>query len=321
MTDELLDARRMTKKARAARWDPAQPLDVSSAPFGWTEDGYRDFRGAPINRYRKVLGRRFMKCDLSEADFSKIELKGLEFADCRFTSTNFTSTNDKGNQFFGCLFTKCSFYDAYLGMRPRRRSEPSRYEDCVFTQNNFTKALFRNAIFRRTVFEDNRMKGVDFCASGFWDCRFVGLVEDVWFRGGYPHPANYKDYGAPIETGLHRVDFSRARLVMLGISDGCALDEIILPADGSCVLSNNGKLLKDSAQFSIGFGDDSALVAQMVEWLNVYAEPNGLSTPQDTGILCLHDMEAYFSGFTKRNAELAATVFDQIKSRYGVDCR
>lgn len=311
----------MTKKARAARWDPTQPLNLSSAPFGWTDGGYRDFRGAPINLYRKVLGRRFMKCDLSEADFSNIELKGLEFADCRFTSTNFTSTNDKGNQFVGCIFMKCSFRDAYLGMRPRRRSEPSRYEDCVFRENNFARALFRNAIFRRTVFEDNRTKGVDFCASGFWDCRFVGLVEDVWFRGGYPHPDDYKDFGAPFESGLHRVDFSQARLAMLTISDGCALEDIELPADGSCARIDIKRLLADAEQFSARFGEDGPLVREMVDLFASRSRPNGLSAPQEADIQCRNDIEAFLSGLTEHSAELAATVFDQIKSLYGIDSR
>jgi uncharacterized protein YjbI with pentapeptide repeats len=311
----------MNKKETTERWNFAQPFDVSEAPFGWTEGGYKDFRGAPINRYRKVLGCRFMKCDLSGADFSGIELRELEFTDCRFVSTNFASVQDRSNLFVGCVFRKCSFQDTYFGIRPRWRRGPSRYEDCVFEGCDFRNALFRNGVFKRTVFDGNRTNGVDSSASGFWDCQFIGLVEDVWFRGGYPHPDHYKNFGVPVEPGLHRVDFSQAKLVMIAVSDGCSLEDITLPTDCSCDLYRIGELLIDSAPFAEGFGDDNALVAKAVDWLTVYANSNGLSAPQESGLLCRHDIEEFLSGITERSAELAAAIFDKIKSRYGFPVR
>lgn len=259
-----------------------------------------------------------MKCDLTEADFSGIVLEGLEFEDCRFASTNFASTYDKDNQFVGCIFAKCSFYGAYIGMRARSTGEPSHYEDCVFSENDFTKALFQNAIFRRTIFDNNRMKGVDFSTSGFWDCRFVGPVEDVWFRGSHPHPDQFEAFGPPVQSGLHRVDFSAARLAMIAISDGCPLEKIKLPEDGSCLLINIKGLLADAVQFSSKFGEDQSVVAKLVGWITCYAKPNGISTPQELGILCRHDLKKFLSPFIEHSDELAAAVFEKARDLYKV---
>ena len=235
----------MELKPLKQRWNGIDKLDFRSSPFGVTDEGRKDFRGLDLQRYRprhKTLkGRRFEKCDFSFSD-GWPPLDRSVFLDCLFRRAILDNWRDWRNRFENCLFSHTLLRCAGIG------SWTSRYEDCTFEKCNFAKASFDNPIFRRVVFRNNKLAGAHFNVSGFWDCVFEGPVRNVWFRGRYPRVLEAESiFWRPKETGLHNVDFSKASLADITMSDECALENIILPEGGEAMLCDVRKLL-DSAE-------------------------------------------------------------------------
>ena len=268
------------KNRLRGRWDVKQPLDANRSPFGLTSSGYHDFRGVPLNDFSKVLGRQFSKCDLSYSDFSGIYLEGVSFHGSRLAEVKFTDFTDAKNRFVDCIFSRCSFVGASMGIRT------SHYEDCVFEGCNFRKSIFANAIFRDCQLKDNRLNDVDFNASGFWRCEFVGDFKDVTFRGDYLTDLERETNGKPQSTGLHEVDFRGARLSWVSVTSGCELNQVQMPGKHPAVICRLSKML---TRFDDEFGGDLTPGERVVarQFLGAF-EP--WAQGQDFHILCLGDM-------------------------------
>jgi hypothetical protein len=80
--------------------------------------------------------------------------------------------------------------------------------------------------------------------SGFRDCRFSGILFGAVFRGDYLIPSQRELAGEPKDPGLHGVSFKNAQLVLVQFSEGCALENIELPANGSAFLCSVSDLLR-----------------------------------------------------------------------------
>jgi fluoroquinolone resistance protein len=137
------------------------------------------------------------------------------------------------NDFNNCLFLNSDFSFAAIGYRG------SKYVDCVFDKCNFKKAIFIRAEFMRCKFIDCKLKGVDFNASSFEECAFVGKLEDVWFRGGFALASDIEDFGEAKKNRMKNVSFEDAHLYGLTFSNDCDLSTVTLPSDGKYFLFNN----------------------------------------------------------------------------------
>jgi hypothetical protein len=238
------------------------------------------------------------KASLIGADLSFLEATGVFLEKCRFVQCTITSADLQGlvdhrSVFSECRFTGCDFSNAGLGYFT------SRFEDCVFTTCRFDGALFSNVVFKRTRFENVRLRGIDFNASGFWDCAFGGELEDVWFRGTYAFPSDLKRH-RPVESGLHRVDFSDASLSWITVSNDCPIQSLVLPhdvalLDAPLMLGTWGDRLPD---FQDGTERDSAVA--FMEIHRVHAEN------QQRTLLCRRDLTERFG------ESLAGRLFERL---------
>lgn len=284
----------MTRKQLKSRW--SAELRPSDSPFGDTIDGLKDLRGAR-------LPRRLKKASFIGADFSFLDAAGVFLEDCRFDRCTITSADLQGmvdhrNIFRECRFTGCDFSNAGLGYFT------SRFEDCTFTTCRFDGALFRNAVFKRTRFENVRLRELDFNASGFWDCAFTGELYDVWFRGTYAFSSDLKRH-APIDSGLHGVDFSGASLSWIAVSNGCPTEGLVLPhdvalLDAPLMLGTWSDRLSD---FHEGIERDAAVA--FMEILRTHAEG------QQRILVCRRDLAERFG------EALAAPLFDHLVAMFG----
>lgn len=196
----------------------------------------RDRRG--ITWPDSVRGEQFLHCDFSTSRARGAWVEGCLFEDSVFAKTDLRELKEHANEFRRCRFQECDFSGAGLGFFT------SRYDECTFERCRFRDTSFGNAVFRDCKFLGPRLKDIDFNASGFWRTKFDGLLEDIWFRGTYAF-ANDRRAHTPIETGLHQVDFQDARLAWITVSDGCELEELILPRDGSAVIIDTAQLNED----------------------------------------------------------------------------
>jgi fluoroquinolone resistance protein len=214
------------------------------SPFGITDKSFQDFRGVKfkeaINKYLK-----FENADFSYAIFHNTWLEKCIFNNCNFKKTDFTNYSDHGNDFIGCSFLAVKFNSAVIGY------DGTKFDDCTFEDSIFTKAIFNRAEFTNCIFKNCKLKGVDFNASSFENCKFIGLLEDVWFKGGFQVEELNKEFGVPRKNKMLNVDFSEAKLVDLTISDGCDLSTIILPKTGHYQLFDNWKAYLEKLRKSI----------------------------------------------------------------------
>jgi fluoroquinolone resistance protein len=128
--------------------------------------------------------------------------------------------------FENCTFSRTSLVGAAIGY------EGSVYTGCVFEMTDFRRAVFIRPEFNRVSFHDAKLKGVDFNGSSFEDCPFEGRVEDVWFRGGFPHASLVDDFGVPRVNHMHNVSFLNSSLRGAFFTDSCDLSSIVLPKMG-----------------------------------------------------------------------------------------
>ena len=187
-----------------------------------TDSGLNDARGMI---FPEVLeGRIFHGFDFTRAIFENSWIENCTFENCLFERSNLKGVSEHRNHFNKCRFVKVNFSGASIGNRT------SVYNDCLFHSCSFKNALFQNAVFKNSNFIEIKLTGLDFNASGFWNCRFEGVLDDVWIKGKYAVSLGTGG-SMPTETGMHEVDFSRSKLSWITTSLGCAIEKVKLPID------------------------------------------------------------------------------------------
>ena len=225
------------RREHAERWRDPVPFPDSPSPFGATAAGLQDFRGAPLTHLTHLEGMDVRSGDFSGADLRHLRITDCSFKDCIFDRTNLADAKIKSCDFENCEFLKTDLRIAHIGM------SGSSFSHCRFGGVRVARAAFGNPIFQRIVFHGRDWQHVDFRASGFWNCAFTGEVRGVTFRGDYQFPSQREMHGRPIKTGLHSVSFEDAELYWVGLTNGCILENIVLPKTGSAFICGTATLL------------------------------------------------------------------------------
>ncbi len=208
-------------------------------PFGLTKNGLIDFRGIDL-RQQQIKKIKIKNMDLSHSQFSNARIENSIFETVIFENVDFTEISERGNLFYKVKFLNCKFNKAGIGY------EGSQYRHCLIEKSIFIKSVFIRGEFANTQFIDCKLKGVDFNASSFEDCSFVGRLEDIWFRGGYAYPSDDANFGKAKKNQMRNVSFSNAILEGVNFSNGCDLSTIQLPDNNNYIFFNNwGKRLEN----------------------------------------------------------------------------
>ncbi|MDD4673996.1 MAG: hypothetical protein PHI03_13790 [Bacteroidales bacterium] len=202
------------------------------SPFGLTKDGLIDFRGIDL-RQQQIKKIKIKNIDLSHSQFGNAWIENSVFETVNFENVDFTEISERGNLFHNVKFSNCKFNKAGIGY------EGSQYLHCLIEKSSFTKTVFIRGEFVNTQFIDCKLKGVDFNASSFENCSFVGRLEDVWFRGGYAYPSDDANFGKAKKNQMRNVSFSGAILEGVNFSNGCDLSTVQLPSTNNYILFNN----------------------------------------------------------------------------------
>ncbi|MFD0712041.1 pentapeptide repeat-containing protein [Paenibacillus sp. GCM10027626] len=175
----------MNKKQMIARWDAEQLAEANqalgavtgkqnlhkkdrsfpSSPFGQTDAGLEDFRGAVLTETIQYL--TVQKVDLSYARF--VEAASLNTS--KFTNCCFDGVKLDG-RYVTRQFSHCSFRGANLN----NASISEQFEDCDFTGSTLRKAKARDVSFIRCSFTDVKFHGVMLMHCRFEECSFEGAV-------------------------------------------------------------------------------------------------------------------------------------------------
>jgi hypothetical protein len=227
------------------RWAGRAPASDGSSPFGNTEDGRADFRGADLSGalYEHQM---VQDVDIAGANIQHARISDCSFENCVFDGADLRGTWIRQSSFRNCSFRKSDLRMAALGIWN------GLFDQCIFEGVRTQRTSFHNPVFRGTKFLGKDWSHSDFSASGFWDCAFVGQVTDVMFRGTYQSPT-MRELGPPKDTGLHRVSFADAELLHVGLTDECVLDHVIMPKSGSAFECATADLLNAEEQLQKAF--------------------------------------------------------------------
>ena len=186
-----------------------------------------DFSKAPLDRCRRVVGAHVESSSFDAASFEGLWVETSTFRNCTFGKANLRGLRDHGNTFTGSVFNGSRLKGATLGIK-----------GTVFSGCQFNGVDFRGCGFVRPRFEDCRFRdcildGVDFEASRFVACTFIGRLRNVWFRADYSHSELSREFGRPQGPPTLSADFSEASLWGVGFSRGLDLKGVSLPTDGA----------------------------------------------------------------------------------------
>ena len=262
--------------AWAGRWSDTELILGAPSPFGLTETGLQDYRGARI-RHAVLRSISISDADFSGADLRNIRIENGELRNCIFEGASLVEMITRESNFNRCDFRRADLRMAHIGYGG------TDFTSCTFDGVKIARVGFLNAVFTDVNFSARDWKRTDFRASGFWNCSFRGLLEDVTFRGDYLLPSHREISGPPRKTGLHNVSFEGAELHWVGFYNGCQLENITLPADGSafqCRVRDLVALYADYDEKAIGFDE-------FTRYLGII-RPN--SSEQNEEIVSAHDL-------------------------------
>ncbi len=287
---------------RIALWLFSENEEIDAVEdMEYTPDGYLDLRGFPINSFvdiqeytnlqradliqesRGLISqKRFEKIDFSYADFSGRYIEKCKFYDCIFDNVKMLDIGEEQCSFRDCIFRK-GIYSGGLGLGE------SHYKNVQFQSVKMNSARIWWPDFEDCLFENCNLRSTDFGGAHFRNVKFVGKVDNVWFRGKMPD--RYKencrwrpeiderwDQVLPME-----VDFSEATLSDLTISDWCDLSEVVLPSDGSCYLIPNLDAMRADISERLKKGK-KRLLERFLDYYLMDGYDNVM------GILCLNDV-------------------------------
>jgi len=197
-------------------------VEARSSPFASLENGLADFRGIDFSGL-KIEKVNFDKIDLSFSSFKDSWLRGNSFDNVKFEKADFSEVSEGASIFNSAEFLQCSFNRAVVGY------DGSRYDNVLFDSSSFRKTGFIRGEFTNCVFSSCKLKGSDFFASSFEDCTFEGILEDVWFRGGYDVSYADEEFGIAKKNQMKNVSFENAVLYGVHFSNDCDLSTIRLP--------------------------------------------------------------------------------------------
>lgn len=106
-------------------------------------------------------------------------MRKCEFYDCIFDNVKMLNIREAQCSFRDCIFRK-GIYRGFLG------SGESHYKNVQFqsVKMHGTQMWWPN--FENCLFQNCNLRGTDFGGAHFKNVKFVGKVDNVWFRGKVP---------------------------------------------------------------------------------------------------------------------------------------
>jgi len=208
-------------------------VSVSESPFGATAQGILDFRGLRFHEKSELRRLSFAPSDFRASVFKGIWLERCVFSDSVFEGASFQKVAEHGSTFRNCNFLKSSFRDAVIGFRG------TRFDRCTLDSVDFHQTGFIRPEFDDCAFHRCKLDGCDLNGASFERCRFVGVLNEVWFRGGFGHPNEVERYGQPRRNRMLNVSFESAVLHDVTFSNQCDLSTVHPPTDDRHALLGN----------------------------------------------------------------------------------
>ena len=207
-----------------------KPIDLRSpSPFGLTAAGAADYRGAIVDP-TELESARFSNVDFSQCDLRHSRFTKCHFERCVFKRADLALTVVTDCDFIDCDFSRADFRQALLGVWG------TRFRACVFDGVRTAGCSPVNPEFETCNFRGEDWRNVRFWAAGFWSCSFSGELTGAEFNGRGLFSTYKKMLNPKYRSGLHDISFEYAKLRLVGCKDGCELENVRMPLDGSSII-------------------------------------------------------------------------------------
>lgn len=124
---------------------------------------------------------KFINVDFSYCDFSYCFFNNCTFENCIFVESKLYDVSITACDFISSNFINCNLSNSFLNNNNGRNS--GSYIDCYFIKSNFSKSGFNFPIIKNCIFDNCKMKEVNFDGSRFYNSKFIGLFTSGWFNG------------------------------------------------------------------------------------------------------------------------------------------
>jgi uncharacterized protein YjbI with pentapeptide repeats len=279
------------------RWKNTKCKLDEPSPFGLTQDGLMDFRGAevlwPENSLRPSIRINAKKYDLSHCVFDDVAFNYSTFEDCTLVKSKIEYSH-----FVGCEFRNCSF----VGSRFKGNStgfSSALFHECKFERAAISRINFELCQFLNCPIHGDTWSHNQFDRTVFKNCIFEGNFDDCRFWGTNPGRPKipFSQRGAIMDCDLRRASFTLSDMIC-----GFKLSNIQLPEDGSMIIVAG----RDVAACKQTFKADSEKFDKFEDLLSVYG---GEYQKGGNVVFFYRDLENSF-GF-----ELATEFFNLLKAQ------
>lgn len=221
-------------------------------------DGRYDLRGIVFSEFPEMLKIRsyevaakpliFSGVDVSRIDFSYVDFRGTYWSKCNaansiFVKANFKDVEINASNFSNIVFDKCNFGNGYLNTKSG--SESGAFTKVTFRECDLSKTIFHFPVIHDCTFENCKLYETDFDASQFYNTKFIGLLDSVFFRGRIGPARDFlsrllrpKSLDKVVNP-MANVDFSQAELRGVSFSEGIDLSRCIFPDNGQYLFVEN----------------------------------------------------------------------------------
>ncbi len=188
----------------------------------------------------------------------------------------------------------------------------TQFNTCTLDRCSFQRAVFTRAEFVDTEFTNCKLNGVDFNASSFENCRFEGVLEDVWFRGTYGHESFFSEFGQPKQNKMLNVSFENADLRDPAFSNGCDLSTVKIKRNGRYFKYDDWHQRLQYLREEIEAWDDEHQRNEAARFVKVYSVH---APTQEWDIVNLDDLEKSYGG-----SEVAQKIINVLNSYHPKSC-
>jgi uncharacterized protein YjbI with pentapeptide repeats len=226
----------------------------------------------------KLINYIFENIDFSFSEISYTLIKNCCFINCYFENTNAKGLKVYATEFKNCIFNKTNFSYSYLN--ENIKSNSGIFMNCDFINTNLKECIFRFPKIENCLFENCKTYATDFNGSRFKNCKFVGLVEECWFRG-YPQRVttsilgifnriNVKDFYNP----MLNIDFTDSKLINVNFCNEIDLTNCIFPINSNYIFIKNLKKTFDNVLKDVlnnGNDEEKRVISNLIN-LNYLSE-------------------------------------------------
>ncbi len=206
-------------------------------------------------------------------NFENAKWKSIHFRDCDISNSGFFScivddcvfenTNCKGVGFWessisDCRFDRCNLRSAAFGGIDTSNPEaPSQYTRTTFSECDLRSSAHSCELFQYCLFYKCKLDSVNFHGAVFEDSKFVGILNEVEFRGYIPSCTKMR------RNRLLRCDFREAKLVSCQFMY-IDMDSVLLSDDPDIIILPRGPI--DLQEWQEKFPDNNFYISYVKEY-------------------------------------------------------